>query len=67
MGTVSEDEDSFIDANKIPDSKFIITVPAHSVDPILNTVSPYSSLSDALSGRGLFIVLSSSIGPKPAD
>ena len=67
MGTVLEDGDSFIDANEIPDSKSIISVPAHSVDPTPPTLSPSSSLLDALSGRWLFTVLSSSIGPKPAD
>ena len=38
----------FIDGNKMLDSKSIISAPAHSVNPIPITASPYSS-SNAVS------------------
>ena len=40
----------FIDGNKMLDSKFVISAPAHSVDPIPITPSPCSSSFNAVSG-----------------
>ena len=42
----------FIDGNYMLDLKFVISAPAHSVDPIPISASPYSSYN-AVSGSKL--------------